>query len=147
MLGLLPAMVDQRFGHVVNVVSWGVTIKGPKFSAYLASKTALDVWSRIAGRELYGDGVTFTNLRMSLVRTDMIGPTGVYRRSPAMSPAQAAGMVVRALEDRPLTVDPLVGRVVEVVNLAVPRLSDAVSHRLSRLFPDSRAARRHLSDG
>ena len=146
MLGLLPAMVEQRFGHVVNVLSWGVTIKAPKFSAYLASKTALDVFGRVAGRELYGDGVTFTNLRMSLVRTDMIGPTGIYRRTPALSPEQAAQKVVRALEDRPITVDTAVGRVAEIANLAAPRLSDAVSHHLSRLFPESRAATRHLAD-
>lgn len=145
-LGLLPAMVDQRFGHVVNVLSWGVTIKAPKFSAYLASKTALDVFSRVAGRELYRDGVTFTNLRMSLVRTDMIGPTGSYRRTPALSPEQAAQQVVRALEDRPVTVDTAVGRVVEIANLATPRLSDAVSHHLARRFPESRAATRHLGD-
>jgi NAD(P)-dependent dehydrogenase (short-subunit alcohol dehydrogenase family) len=144
MLGLLPAMVEQRSGHVVNVLSWGVTIKAPKFSAYLASKTALDVWSRVAGRELYGDGVTFSNLRMSLVRTDMIGPTGIYRRSPAMTPEQAARVVVRALEDRPVTVDTVVGRVAEIANIAAPRLSDAVSHHLARMFPESRAATRHL---
>jgi short-subunit dehydrogenase len=144
MLGLLPAMADQGFGHVVNVVSWGVTIKAPKFSAYLASKSALDVFSRVVGRELYGDGVTFTNLRMSLVRTEMIGPTGVYHRTPAMTPQEAARLVVRALEDRPVTMDTMVGRVVEVANLAVPRLSDAVSHHLAKLFPESPAARRHL---
>ena len=53
-MGLLPAMRAQRFGHVVNVVSWGVQLKAPKFSAYLASKTALDTWGRIAAREAYG---------------------------------------------------------------------------------------------
>ena len=57
MLGLLPHMVEQRSGHVVNVLTWGVQVKAPKFSAYIASKTALDTWSRIAGRELYADGV------------------------------------------------------------------------------------------
>ncbi len=143
-LGLLPPMTEQHFGHVVNVLSWGVTIKAPKFAAYLASKTALDVFSRVAGRELYGDGVTFTNLRMTLVRTDMIGPTSLYRRSPALSPEQAAALVVRALEDRPVTVDTWVGRAVEVANLALPRLSDAVTHHLARVFPESQAARRHL---
>ena len=68
-LGLLPAMREQRFGHVVNIVTWGVQMKAPKFTAYIASKTALDVWSRIAGRETYGDNVTFTNMRFALVRT------------------------------------------------------------------------------
>ena len=141
MLGLLPGMVERRDGHVVNVLSWGVQVKAPKFTAYLASKTALDVFSRIAGRELYGDGVTFTNIRLSLVRTDMIGPTDVYRRSPALSPEEAAAVVVRALEDRPLTIDTLVGKVSEVLNLLLPRTSDLVSYRLARMFPESKAAR------
>ena len=140
MLGLLPGMVERGDGHVVNVLSWGVQVKAPKFTAYLASKTALDVFSRIAGRELYGDGVTFTNIRMPLVRTPMIGPTDHYRRSPALSPEQAAARVVRALEDRPVTIDTVVGRVSEVLNLALPRTSDLVSFRVSRLFPDSEAA-------
>jgi NAD(P)-dependent dehydrogenase (short-subunit alcohol dehydrogenase family) len=140
MLALLPTMVEQGGGHVVNVLSWGVQVKAPRFSAYLASKTALDVFSRVAGRELYGDGVTFTNVRMPLVRTPMIGPTEVYASSPALTPEQAAARVVRALEDRPLTIDTTVGRVAEVFNLALPRLSDAVLHHVSRRFPDSKAA-------
>ena len=140
MLGLLPSMVEQGGGHVVNVLSWGVQVKAPKFSAYLASKTALDVFSRVAGRELYADGVTFTNVRMPLVRTPMIGPTEIYAKSPALSPEQAAARLVRALEDRPLTIDTTVGRVAEVFNLVLPRLSDAVLHHVSRRFPDSKAA-------
>jgi NAD(P)-dependent dehydrogenase (short-subunit alcohol dehydrogenase family) len=143
MLGLLPGMVEQGHGHVVNILTWGVQVKAPKFSAYIASKTALDVFSRIAGRELYGDGVTFTNIRMSLVRTDMIGPTDAYRRAPAMTPDEAAAKVVRALEDRPITVDVAAGRVAEVFNLLAPRLTDAFFHRMSRRFPDSPAAARH----
>lgn len=142
-LALLPQMVERGDGHVVNVLSWGVQVKAPKFAPYIASKAALDVFSRIAGRELYGDGITFTNMRLSLVRTGMIGPTDVYRRSPAMSPEQAAAKVVRALEDRPLTVDTFVGSVAEVLNLVVPRLSDLVSHTAAKRFPDSPAAARH----
>jgi NAD(P)-dependent dehydrogenase (short-subunit alcohol dehydrogenase family) len=145
-MGLLPGMVERGEGRVVNVLSWGVQVKAPKFSAYLASKTALDVWSRIAGRELYADGVTFTNVRMSLVRTEMIGPTDAYRRSRAQTPEQAAATIVRALEERPVTVDTLVGRVSEVLNLALPRLSDAVAHRASARYPDSEAALRHLEE-
>ena len=144
MLGLLPAMVAQQSGHVVNIQTWGVQVKAPKFAAYIASKTALDTWSRIAGRELYGDGITFTNVRMSLVRTDMIGPTDAYRRMPALSPQRAADRVVRALEDRPLTVNVLAGSAAEVLNLAAPRLSDALFHRMNRRFPDSPAATRHV---
>ena len=140
MLGLLPHMVEQRSGHVVNIQTWGVQVKAPKFSAYIASKTALDTWSRIAGRELYGAGVTFSNVRMSLVRTDMIGPTDAYRQAPALTPEQAAARVVRALEDRPVTLNTVAGNVAEVLNLVLPRASDALQWSIGRRFPDSPAA-------
>jgi len=138
---LLPAMREQRFGHVVNIVTWGVQIKAPRFAAYIASKTALDTFSRIAGREAYADNVTFTNLRLSLVRTDMISTVEAYRKAPAKTPEQAAALVVRALEDRPLTISTTVGNVSEVLNLLAPRLMDWVAATASRRFPDSRAAR------
>jgi NAD(P)-dependent dehydrogenase (short-subunit alcohol dehydrogenase family) len=140
-LGLLPAMREQHFGHVVNVVTWGVQMKAPKFTAYIASKTALDVWSRSAGRETYGDNVTFTNIRFALVHTPMSAPTEAYNGLRGKSPEQAAATVVRALEDRPLTVSTVPGRVGEILNLVAPRLSDAAFHRLDRRMPDSRAAR------
>ena len=145
-LGLLPRMRAQGFGHVVNVVTWGVQIKAPKFSAYIASKTALDTFSRIAGRETWRDGVTFTNVRLDLVRTPMIEATDAYRRLPAKTPEQAAELVVRALEDRPLTISGPAGRIGEVLNLVAPRLMDAALAHMALRMPDSRAARAHVED-
>ena len=140
-LGLLPAMRAQGFGHVVNIGTWGVQMKAPKFSAYIASKTALDTWSRIAGRETYADGVTFTNIRFGLVRTPMVVPAPGYEGRRTLTPEQAALRVVRALEDRPVTVDNLVARVGEAFNILAPRLSDALMNRYDRRYPDSDAAR------
>ena len=145
-LGLLPGMRAQRFGHVVNVVTWGVQMKAPKFSAYIASKTALDTFSRIAGREAYRDNVTFTNVRLSLVKTDMIAATDAYRGLPARTPEQAAEVVVRALEDRPVTISTVTGRLGEVLNLVAPRLSDAAYAALQARLPDSPAAVAHLRE-
>ncbi len=143
-LGLLPRMRERKFGHVVNIVTWGVQMKAPKFTAYISSKTALDTFSRIAGRETWFDNVTFTNLRLDLVRTDMIVATDAYRRAPAKSPEQAAALVVRALEDRPITISTVAGRVGEVLNLVAPRLSDAAMGLMAARMPDSRAARAHV---
>jgi NAD(P)-dependent dehydrogenase (short-subunit alcohol dehydrogenase family) len=143
-LGLLPGMRERRFGHVVNIVTWGVQMKAPKFTAYIASKTALDSFARIAGRETWFDNVTFTNLRLDLVRTDMISATDAYRRAPAKSPEKAAALVVRALEDRPITISTVAGRVGEVLNLVVPRLSDAAMGLMAARMPDSPAARAHV---
>ena len=131
-MGLLPAMRAQRFGHVLNVVTWGNQVKAPKFAAYIAAKSALDVFGRIMGREAYFDNVTCTNMRVALVRTPMIGPTEAYDGRRAESPEHCAERLVRALEDRPITVDGAVGRCVEVLNLVAPRLSDFLAAEMSR---------------
>ena len=131
-MGLLPAMRAQRFGHVVNIVTWGVQMKAPRFTAYIASKTALDTWSRIAGRETYADNVTFTNIRFGFVRTPMVLPTREYAARRALTAEQAAERVVRALEDRPISVDTVAGRIGEVLNIVAPRLSDALMSRYDR---------------
>ena len=140
-MGLLPAMRAQHFGQVVNVVTWGVQMKAPKFAAYIASKAALDTWSRVASRETYRDNVTFTNMRFALVRTPMVAPTEAYSDRRALTPEQAAAKVVRALEDRPVTVNTAAGAVGELLNLVAPRVSDALFSRFDRAYPDSEAAR------
>lgn len=140
-MGLLPAMREQRFGHVVNIVTWGNQIKAPKFAAYIASKSALDVFGRILGREAFFDNVTCTNVRVALVATAMIGPTEAYSGRRAESPEHCAERIVRALEDRPITANGLVGSVSEIFNLVSPRLADFVFAEMSRREPDSAAAR------
>lgn len=145
-MGLLPAMREQRFGHVVNIVTWGNQIKAPKFAAYIASKTALDVFGRIMGREAFFDNVTCTNVRVALVATDMIGPTDAYAGRRAESPEHCAERIVRALEDRPITANGLIGSVSEVFNLVSPRLADLVFAEMSRRVPDSAAARGEVAE-
>ena len=46
-MGLLPTMREQKRGHVVNISSIGVQTSPPRFSAYVASKAALDAWSNV----------------------------------------------------------------------------------------------------
>jgi NAD(P)-dependent dehydrogenase (short-subunit alcohol dehydrogenase family) len=68
-LGFLPAMVRAGGGHVVNVSSIGVLTRVPRFSAYVASKAALDAFSECAASEFADRGVRFTTIHMPLVRT------------------------------------------------------------------------------
>lgn len=138
-MGLLPAMREQGFGHVVNVVSWGVQLKAPKFSAYLASKAAIDTWGRILAREARSDGVRVTNMRFGLVRTPMIAPTEEYESQRAMTAEQAGQQVVRVMEDLPPAWGHPVGYLGEAMGLLAPRLTDAVMHRLHQRIPDARS--------
>ncbi|HEX3705805.1 MAG TPA: SDR family oxidoreductase, partial [Mycobacteriales bacterium] len=137
---LLPHMSDRHFGHIVNISSIGVQTAPPRFSAYVASKAALDAFSRVVASETWSDGVTFTTIHMPLVRTPMISPTKIYDAFPTLTPEQAADMVVRALVDRPKRISTRLGTFGEVAYAVAPRVVDAVLSVAYRVFPDSKAA-------
>ena len=95
-IGVLPHMRERRSGHIVNVSSIGVQTNPPRFSAYVASKSALDAFTRVVSSETIGDNVTFTTIHMPLVRTPMIAPTKIYDSFPTISPEEAADLVCEA---------------------------------------------------
>ncbi|MFF0527487.1 SDR family oxidoreductase [Nocardia amikacinitolerans] len=140
-LGLLPSMRARRFGHIVNISSIAVQTKVPRFAAYVASKSALDNFSEIAAVENRDAGITFTSVRMPLVRTPMIAPTDLYRSLPVPDPDRAAAIVVRALEDRPHRIDTPVGTFAQAVDLLMPSVKRTIMHQGFRLFGESSAAK------
>ena len=81
-MGFLPKMTERRRGQIINISSIGVLANSPRFSAYVASKAALDAFSRCAQGELSGKGIAFTTINMPLVKTPMIAPTKMYDSVP-----------------------------------------------------------------
>ncbi|GAA1912984.1 SDR family oxidoreductase [Nocardioides marmoribigeumensis] len=140
-MGLLPTMTKQHRGHVVNISSIGVQTSPPRFSAYVASKAALDAWSNVVSSEVVGHGVTFTNIHMPLVKTPMIAPTKIYDKFPTISPAQAADMVIRGLVDRPHEINTTLGTAGALAHTLAPRTAFRVLNLAYKVFPDSAAAR------
>ncbi|MHA3702467.1 SDR family oxidoreductase [Jatrophihabitans sp. YIM 134969] len=139
-LAVLPSMQRRRFGRIVNVSSIGVQTNVPRFSAYVASKAALDAFSRVVSTETIGDGVTFSVVHMPLVRTPMIAPTTMYDRFPTMTPDEAADVLVHALEHHPKQWGTKLGTLGAVANALTPNLTEAVMHTAYLAFPDSAAA-------
>ena len=140
-MGLLPKMQEQRRGHVVNVSSIGVQTNPPRFSAYVASKAALDAWSNVVASEVVGDGITFTGIHMPLVRTPMIAPTKLYDRFPTISPAQAADLVIKAMVERPHEINTLLGNAGAVAHTMAPKTAFRILNMAYHVFPDSAAAK------
>jgi NAD(P)-dependent dehydrogenase (short-subunit alcohol dehydrogenase family) len=112
----------------------------PRFSAYVASKAALDYFSRVVATETHGAGVTFTTVHMPLVRTPMIRPTKIYEAFPARSPDQAADLVMDGLLKRPKHIGTPTGYLIQAAYAAAPGLVDAIAYQGYRIFPDSTAA-------
>ncbi|HSX93850.1 MAG TPA: SDR family oxidoreductase [Hydrogenophaga sp.] len=140
-MGLLPGMVQRRRGHVVNISSIGVLTNAPRFSAYVASKAALDAWTRCASSEFADLGITFTTINMPLVRTPMIAPTKIYNNVPTLAPEEAADMIAQACIDKPVRIATRLGITGQVMHALVPRIAQIVMNTSFRMFPDSAAAK------
>jgi len=140
-MGLLPHMAAKRRGHVVNISSIGVLTNAPRFSAYVASKAALDAWTRCAASEFVDVGVTFTSINMPLVRTPMIAPTKLYQNVPTLSPDEAADLIVQAIVYKPVRIATRLGIFGEVLHALAPRVAQIVMNTTFRMFPDSDAAK------
>jgi len=140
-MGLMPAMQKQKSGHVVNISSIGVQTNPPRFSAYVASKAALDSWSNVVASEVVGNGITFTNIHMPLVRTPMIAPTKIYDKFPTISPAQAADIVIRAMVEKPHEINTMLGNAGAIAHTVAPKAAFRVLNMAYHVFPDSAAAK------
>ena len=140
-MGFLPGMVAKRKGHVVNISSIGVLTNAPRFSAYVASKSALDAWTRCASSEFADQGITFTTINMPLVRTPMIAPTKIYQNVPTLAPEEAADMIAQACIFKPVRIATRLGITGQVMHALVPRIAQIVMNTSFRMFPDSSAAK------
>lgn len=139
-MGFLPSMVERRGGQVINISSIGVLSNAPRFSAYVASKAALDAFSRCAASEFSDTGVSFTTINMPLVRTPMIAPTKIYDHVPTITPEDAADMIKQAVIYRPQRIATRLGIFAQILHSVAPKTSEIVMNSAFRMFPDSAAA-------
>jgi NAD(P)-dependent dehydrogenase (short-subunit alcohol dehydrogenase family) len=140
-MGFLPTMTERRRGHVINISSIGVLANSPRFSAYVASKAALDAFSRCAQAEFSGNNIAFTTINMPLVRTKMIGPTKIYDSIPTLTADEAGDMIVQAILERPSRIATRLGIFAAVLNALAPKAYEVVMNTAFTLFPDSAAAK------
>jgi NAD(P)-dependent dehydrogenase (short-subunit alcohol dehydrogenase family) len=139
-MGFLPSMIAQGGGHIVNISSIGVLTRAPRFSAYVASKAALDAFSDCAASEFIDNNVHFTTINMPLVRTPMIAPTKLYNSVPTLSPEQAADLVVEAIVYKPVRIATRLGIFGEILHAVAPKVTQIILNTAFRMFPDSSAA-------
>jgi short-subunit dehydrogenase len=140
-LALLPSMQARKSGHIINVSSIGTQTNPPRFSAYVASKAALDAFSRVIASEVIDDGVNMTTIHMPLVRTPMIAPTRMYDMFPAITPEEAAELIAGAMISQPKKVATRLGTFGELLYAVAPKMSDRILNTAYKLFPESQAAK------
>jgi NAD(P)-dependent dehydrogenase (short-subunit alcohol dehydrogenase family) len=146
-MGFMPTMVSQGGGHVINISSIGVLTRAPRFSAYVASKAALDAFSDCAASEFIDNNVHFTTINMPLVKTPMIAPTKLYNHVPTLTPEQAADLVVEAIVYKPVRIATRLGIFGEILHAVAPKATQIILNTAFRMFPDSGAAQGRKKDG
>ena len=140
-MGLLPKMIEKKSGQVINISSIGVLTNAPRFSAYVASKAAMDAWTRCAASEFADRGINFTTINMPLVRTPMIAPTKLYDHVPTLTPEDAANLVADAVVHKQVRIATRLGIFGQVLHATMPRVAQIVMNTSFRMFPDSDAAK------
>src|SRR4029079_18326961 len=113
----------------------------PRFSSYVASKAALDAFSRCIASEIMDDGVHITAIYMPLVRTPMISPTKMYDRFPTLTPEEAADLITEAIIHKPKRIATPMGTLGQVLYALNPKSIDYILNTAHHLVPDSSAAR------
>jgi NAD(P)-dependent dehydrogenase (short-subunit alcohol dehydrogenase family) len=140
-MGFLPSMSERKQGHVINMSSISALTPSPRFSAYVASKSALDAWTRSAAVEYSDLNLRFTTINMPLVRTPMIEATTIYNSMPVLSPDEAGDMVVEAVIKKPKRIATPLGIFLQVMTAVAPKFSEVVMNVVFRMFGDSAAAK------
>lgn len=140
LLGLLPSMRSRGTGHIVYVSTMGVNFPPLRWSAYIASKVAFEAWLAGVAPEIRADGVTTTSLQLQLVRSPMLGPFRMWNYIPGMSSDEAAGIVARAIVERPRVIAPPWARLGgAAVHLAQAPAELVLSRYAARVNPASRS--------
>lgn len=135
-MGVLPTMIEKKKGHIINISSIGVLTNAPRFSAYVASKSALDAWVRTAASEFADKGVSFSIINMPLVKTPMVAPTKVYEQVPMMTPEEAADLVCDTIINKHVRLATRLGVFGQVVHALAPRVAQVIMNTSFRTFAD-----------
>lgn len=139
-LNILPHMMHRKDGHIINISSIGVLANATRFSAYVASKAALDAFSRCLSAEVHSHKIAITSIYMPLVRTPMIAPTKIYKYVPTLSPEQAADLIAYAIVKRPKKIATNLGRLASITYAIAPDINNILMSIGFNLFPSSTAA-------
>ena len=136
-MGFLPGMRAQKRGQIINVSTIGVQVNVPRYGAYIASKAALDAFSRVLAVEVLKEGVKVTTIYMPLVKTPMMESTTIYQAFPMRSADQAADLIVEGIVHQPKRVAIPAGNLFEFAYGVAPRAIDRVLNAGYQLYPES----------
>jgi len=132
MRAVLPAMLERRAGHIVNVASTAGKTPVPGGVVYCGTKSAVVAITETARVEYARSGVQFTCVMPHFTNTELIAGTTATKLVRVIEPEDVAQAIARAIA-RPtedVFVPKVIGPMVRANGFFGRRLRDAVSRRL-----------------
>ncbi|ERS01279.1 short-chain dehydrogenase [Acinetobacter sp. COS3] len=133
-LALLPHFLANGHGHVVNVSTMSTQVPIPLFSAYLASKSALESFSRSLKMELGDQGINVSIVYFPMVRTPMSSKTKIYKHMRMLDTETAAGWLVKAVQEKHYRVTSTSGAIANALLNAAPNTVMNLTRPLFKLM-------------
>jgi hypothetical protein len=138
---VLPIMIAQRRGHIINVNSVAGKIATPTYSIYASTKFAIDGFAQSLRREVSMWGIHVSMLHLGSVATEFETGAGIRRRTNLKMPdrlvlsAEAAARTVLSVIRRPRSsmVRPRAMLLTIWINRFAPWLIDAVTARWAQI--------------
>jgi short-subunit dehydrogenase len=135
--GFLPGMRERKDGVIVNVLSAGTHMATPRFGVYTSSKAALSQFSNTLAAEHAHENIHVLCAYLPFVRTPMMGATGLFDETSAMTPERAAEWMIEGVARRERMVAPRAFRGFYMTNFIAPRQSARLLNLLYRIWSDS----------
>ena len=135
-LGLLPSMEKRRSGHILYSSTMNTMAPTPWFSAYAASKSAMDAIGDSLAGEYADKHIYFSSLKFPLIKTGMLAPTKDYDDIPLASPDFAAQMFVDAVLKKLRRNITGLGLAMSIAGLFTPKALTQVYNYIFRVWAD-----------
>lgn len=122
-LEFLPAMIDQRKGHIINIASAAGLIANPKMSVYASSKWAVIGWSESLRLEMEKDntGVEITTVMPGYIDTGMFDGVRPPLLTPVLTPEYIVSKIIEAVQNNKTIVqEPFMVKSVPVLKGILP---------------------------
>ena len=134
----LPAMLQQGFGHIINIASAAGLVANPNMSVYAASKWAVIGWSESVRLEMEADApnVKILTVTPSYINTGMFEGVKPPLLTPMLDPDEFVERVMKGVERNEINLKaPFVVNALPILKGVLPtRIFDVVAGDLFGVY-------------
>jgi short-subunit dehydrogenase len=134
----LPAMQQQKSGHIVNIASASGLIPNPNMTVYASSKWGMIGWSESMRVEFeqHNENIRVTTIQPSYINTGMFEGVTAPRLTPFLEPDDIVSRIINAVQENKIQLRaPFMVKLIPFLKGILPRrLFDIVAGKLFMVY-------------